>query len=96
MSADEGPSQPPRRAQPSRREWWILARRIAAFLRGDINKAESLSEKPAVPVVPWIREAAADVFRKDNRVVLTYVPQQAPADSAAVKVREDIDEEVAA
>ena len=43
-----------------------------------------------------IREAAADVFRKDNRVVLTYVPQQAPADSAAVKVREDIDEEVAA
>jgi predicted Zn-dependent peptidase len=43
-----------------------------------------------------IREAAKDVFRRDNRVVLTYVPQQAPADSAAIEVREDIDEEVAA
>ena len=27
-----------------------------------------------------IREVAADVFRPDNRVVLTYLPEQAPAD----------------
>jgi len=43
-----------------------------------------------------IRDAAKGVFRRDNRVVLTYVPQQAPADSAAIEIREDVDEEVAA
>jgi hypothetical protein len=31
-----------------------------------------------------IRSAAASVFRADNRVVLTYLPEQPPADSAAV------------
>jgi predicted Zn-dependent peptidase len=31
-----------------------------------------------------IRSAAAAVFRPDNRVVLTYVPDQPPADSAVV------------
>jgi predicted Zn-dependent peptidase len=31
-----------------------------------------------------IRSVAADVFRQDNRVVLTYLPDAAPADSAAV------------
>ena len=43
-----------------------------------------------------IREAAGAVFRRDNRVVLTYVPENAPADAAAAEEHEDIDEEVAA
>jgi hypothetical protein len=43
-----------------------------------------------------IREVSAAVFRRDNRVVLTYVPEQAPADSAAADGRDVIDEEVAA
>ena len=43
-----------------------------------------------------IREAAGAVFRPDNRVVLTYVPDEAPADASAVAAREDVDEEVAA
>ncbi len=43
-----------------------------------------------------IRESAGAVFRPDNRVVLTYVPDRAPADSAAAVERVDVDEEVAA
>jgi predicted Zn-dependent peptidase len=35
-----------------------------------------------------IRSAAAAVFRADNRVVLTYVPEQPPADSAVVDTAE--------
>jgi hypothetical protein len=45
-----------------------------------------------------IRDVAAAVFREDNRVVLTYLPMEPPADSAsAVEVAgEAADEEVAA
>jgi predicted Zn-dependent peptidase len=46
-----------------------------------------------------IRSIAADVFREDNRVILTYLPELAPADSAS-ETDEDAavadDEEVAA
>ncbi len=49
-----------------------------------------------------IREVGAATFRKDNRVVLTYVPAERPADSAAEPADEttagadDTSEEVAA
>ena len=44
-----------------------------------------------------IRDVAATVFREDNRVVLTYLPEERPADSAsAVENAEAADEEVAA
>jgi predicted Zn-dependent peptidase len=43
-----------------------------------------------------IQGAARDVFRQDNRVVLTYVPERPPADSAAAAEDETVDEEVAA
>ena len=43
-----------------------------------------------------IQQAARDVFRRDNRVVLTYVPKRPPADAAAAAAEESIDEEVAA
>jgi predicted Zn-dependent peptidase len=43
-----------------------------------------------------IREVASQVFRADNRVVLTYVPEQAPADSKAQREPTGQDEEVAA
>ena len=35
-------------------------------------------------------------FRPDNRVVLTYLPEMPPADSAMLEEAEPIDEEVAA
>jgi predicted Zn-dependent peptidase len=43
-----------------------------------------------------IRAAAADVFRVDNRVVLTYLPEMPPADSSVESADEPTDEEVAA
>ncbi|MHB8459188.1 MAG: peptidase M16, partial [Candidatus Limnocylindrales bacterium] len=43
-----------------------------------------------------IQAAAADVFRSDNRVVLTYVPATAPADAAALDAAEAVDDEAAA
>ena len=43
-----------------------------------------------------IREVAADVFRSDNRVVLTYVPEEAPADAKMLPDPAAQDEEVAA
>jgi predicted Zn-dependent peptidase len=41
-----------------------------------------------------IRAAAAGVFRRDNRVVLTYIPDEAPVDAGAVD--DDAVDEVAA
>ena len=46
-----------------------------------------------------IREVAASTFRPDNRLVLTYLPEAAPADSDAIDAdahASDTDEEVAA
>ncbi|MDQ2966584.1 MAG: insulinase family protein [Chloroflexota bacterium] len=43
-----------------------------------------------------IREVAGSVLRPDNRVVLTYLPELPPADSAIVAEPEEIDQEVAA
>jgi predicted Zn-dependent peptidase len=45
-----------------------------------------------------IRSVAADVFRSDNRVVLTYLPQETPTDSVALPddAAEAGDDEVAA
>ena len=50
-----------------------------------------------------IRSIAADVFREDNRVVLTYLPELTPADTASETEADphaastaDEDEEVAA
>ena len=43
-----------------------------------------------------IQDAARAVFRADNRVVLTYVPERPPADSASLPADVEIDEEVAA
>jgi predicted Zn-dependent peptidase len=43
-----------------------------------------------------IRDVAADVFRPDNRVVLTYLPEQAPADVNVLPEPAEQDEEVAA
>jgi predicted Zn-dependent peptidase len=43
-----------------------------------------------------IQEAARAVFRPDNRVVLTYVPERQPADSASLPADGVVDEEVAA
>ena len=43
-----------------------------------------------------IREAAGAVLRKDNRVVLTYLPESQPADSNVLDAAAVIDEEVAA
>jgi predicted Zn-dependent peptidase len=43
-----------------------------------------------------IREAAAAVLRKDNRVVLTYLPEVQPADSNVLDAAMAVDEEVAA
>ncbi len=43
-----------------------------------------------------IREAAGAVLRKDNRVVLTYLPEIQPADSNVLEAPAAIDEEVAA
>jgi predicted Zn-dependent peptidase len=43
-----------------------------------------------------IRDVAAAVLQPDNRVVLTYVPEHPPADSAVLDEPEVIDEEVAA
>jgi predicted Zn-dependent peptidase len=43
-----------------------------------------------------IRDVAATVLRPDNRVVLTYLPELPPADSAIVAEPMEIDEEVAA
>jgi predicted Zn-dependent peptidase len=43
-----------------------------------------------------IRDVAATVLRPDNRVVLTYLPEIPPADSAIVDEPVEIDEEVAA
>jgi hypothetical protein len=42
-----------------------------------------------------IQAVASDVFRPDNRIVLTYLPEQPPADSAAMS-GEGESEEVAA
>ena len=42
-----------------------------------------------------IQAASAGVFRADNRIVLTYLPEQPPADSAALR-GEGESEEVAA
>jgi len=42
-----------------------------------------------------IQAVASDVFRPDNRIVLTYLPDQPPADSAAMR-GEGESEEVAA
>jgi predicted Zn-dependent peptidase len=35
-----------------------------------------------------IRDVAAAVFRPDNRLVLTYLPEGSPADEAAVRTDE--------
>jgi predicted Zn-dependent peptidase len=43
-----------------------------------------------------IQEAARAVFRPDNRVVLTYVPERQPADAASLPADAEVDEEVAA
>lgn len=43
-----------------------------------------------------IREVAAQVFRRDNRVVLTYVPEEAPADANVLPEPALQDEEAAA
>jgi predicted Zn-dependent peptidase len=43
-----------------------------------------------------IQEAARAVFRKDNRVVLTYVPERQPADAASLPADADVDQQVAA
>ena len=43
-----------------------------------------------------IQEAARAVFRRDNRVVLTYVPERQPADTASLPIESPVDEEVAA
>jgi predicted Zn-dependent peptidase len=45
-----------------------------------------------------IRDVAAQVFRADNRVVLTYVPERPPADDSSVQAPDEAleDEEVAA
>ena len=43
-----------------------------------------------------IRDAAAGVYRHDNRVVLTYIPDEAPIDAAALDEGDVLDEEVAA
>jgi len=43
-----------------------------------------------------IRDAAAEVFRPDNRVVLTYLPEQPPAEAGRAGEPSDVDEEVAA
>jgi predicted Zn-dependent peptidase len=43
-----------------------------------------------------IRDVSRDVFRADNRVVLTYVPERPPADSAVLEPESQVDEEVAA
>jgi len=43
-----------------------------------------------------IRDVAAIVLRPDNRVVLTYLPELPPADSAVVAETEEVDQEVAA
>jgi predicted Zn-dependent peptidase len=47
-----------------------------------------------------IRAVSGEVLRRDNRVVLTYLPEQPPAETAAVEEghgeREALDEEVAA
>jgi predicted Zn-dependent peptidase len=43
-----------------------------------------------------IRTAAAGVFRRDNRVVLTYVPEEPPVDAGAVDGDDTIDQDVAA
>ncbi|MFL5681375.1 MAG: M16 family metallopeptidase [Chloroflexota bacterium] len=43
-----------------------------------------------------IRSAASDVFRRDNRVVMTYVPDGSPAGAAAATESDETEEEVAA
>jgi predicted Zn-dependent peptidase len=43
-----------------------------------------------------ISDIARAVFRRDNRVVLTYVPERPPADSAMLESASEMDEEVAA
>ena len=43
-----------------------------------------------------IREVAADVFRPDNRLVLTYLPEGPAADDEADVRRGDADDEAAA
>ena len=43
-----------------------------------------------------IREVAAEVFRRDNRVVLTYVPEEAPADANVLPEPALQDDEAAA
>ncbi len=43
-----------------------------------------------------LREAAAATFRADNRVVLTYVPETPPADSAVAEEPEAMESEAAA
>ena len=43
-----------------------------------------------------IRDVAREVFRPDNRVVLTYVPAEPPADEAANAEEIPQDEEIAA
>ncbi len=43
-----------------------------------------------------IRDVARDVFREDNRLVLTYLPDGPAADADAIAETESVDEEVAA
>ena len=45
-----------------------------------------------------IQAVAGDVFRPENRLVLTYVPQLPPADNSVVDAErtETVDEEIAA
>ena len=43
-----------------------------------------------------IQRVVADVFRPDNRLVLTYLPEEPPADSSVLSDVEPVDEEVAA
>jgi hypothetical protein len=42
-----------------------------------------------------IRAASADVFRPENRVVLTYLPEHPPADSSALDPDARAEEEAA-
>jgi zinc protease len=79
-----------------------------ATLLDDPDQINRMLPRYLAVTADQIREAASDVFRPDNRVVLTYLPELPPADSAvrdedrpeaeeaAEAAETDADEEVAA
>ncbi|HKG56875.1 MAG TPA: pitrilysin family protein, partial [Candidatus Limnocylindrales bacterium] len=67
-----------------------------ATLFDDPGLINSMLERYQAVTPAAIRTVAREVFRADNRVVMTYVPDGGPADERAATESDELEEEVAA